>query len=726
MKTIFLPLLAASCLVTGFGFSAGSAPVNSRSAEIDKLLEQSWKKNGVQGNPMASEEVFLRRAYLTVVGRIPTFEEAQEYLASKDSARRSKLVDRLLASDGYSQHFFNYWADILRAQSQGVGGSTTAQNYLEFIRESLRTNKPYDQFARELVSGRGTCFENGAIGYYMRDNNMPLDNLSNTIRIFLGTRLECAQCHDHPFDRWKQMDFYKMAAFTHNMSGSGYQSDSQTEVNKLIREDKKLDAETRDMMRRAISEITTPLRSTRVNEGKSSLRLPHDYKYSDAKPKDVVQAGVMFGKPVALSKESDPSVEFARWMTSAENPRFAQVIANRLWKKVFGLGLIEPLDELMDNSVAVNPELMSYLEKQMKDMRYDMKAFLRVLLNTQAFSRASTPAEISPAAPYFFTGPVFRRMSAEQIWDSLVTLVNPNPDQENWSLREREKRESENRDKLAQLLDMTEAPLLYEAAMKSAVAMREQNKEFDLLRKELDEARAKDDKEKAKEIQRRLGESQRVFRQTVSKSFYEAAAKSGNKKIQTALASASQSMGGPMEMAVMNMMDTPRVDPKDMPMSAGEMRDMDVEMVALKINDPKSRKSYVSYRRSLHQTWCRASELPSPAPRGHFLREFGQSDRETIENANEDASVPQALTIMNGSLAQQLTSTWSALSVNLRRCASSPERVDALFLSLFSRKPGASERAIILNALDQAAGSSTVWEDFILAAVSTNQFLFIE
>ena len=725
MKTILLPLLAVSCLAASFGFAA-SAPVNSRSAEIDRLLEQSWKKNGVKGNPMAADEVFVRRAYLTVVGRIPTLEETQEFLASKDTSRRAKLVDGLLASDGYAQHYFNYWADVLRAQSQGVGGSTTAQNYLEFIRESLRKNKPYDQFARELVSSRGTCFENGAVGYYMRDNNMPLDNLSNTIRIFLGTRLECAQCHDHPFDRWKQMDFYKMAAFTHNMSGTGYQSDTQTEVSKLIRDDKKLDSETRDMMRRAITEITTPLRSTRVNQNKSSLRLPHDYKYSDAKPKDVVQAGVMFGKPVTLAKDADPAMEFATWMTSPENPRFTQVIANRLWKKVFGLGLIEPLDELMDSSVAVNPELMSYLEKQMREMRYDMKAFLGMLMKTQAFQRASTPAEISPAAPYYFTGPVFHRMTAEQIWDSLVTLVNPNPDQENWSLREREKRESVNRDKLAQLLDMTEAPLLYEAAMKSAAAMREQNKEFDALRKELETARATDDKEKAKEIQRKLGDSQRVFRQTVSKSFYEAAARSGNKKIQTALASASQSMGGPMEMAVMNMMDTPRVDPKDMPMSADELRDMDLEMVSLKISDPKSRKSYVNYRRTLHQTWCRASELPSPAPRGHFLREFGQSDRETIENANEDASVPQALTIMNGSLAQQLTSTWSALSIHLRRAADPMQRVDALFLSLFSRKPTSSERTIILNALDQAAGSSTVWEDFILAAVSTNQFLFIE
>lgn len=130
-------------------------------------------------------------------------------------------------------------------------------------------------------------------------------------------------------------------------------------------------------------------------QNKGSARLPHDYKYSDAKPKEVVQAAVMFGKPVRLTKESNTIGEFGQWLTSAENPHFTTIIANRLWRRVFGADLYEQVDERMDNSVASNPELMRYLEKQMVALRYDMKAYVRMLLNTQAFARKSTKEQIS-------------------------------------------------------------------------------------------------------------------------------------------------------------------------------------------------------------------------------------------------------------------------------------------------------------------------------------------
>lgn len=724
-KTLILPLVPMLALIATPA-SAKSADTSAASKQVDALLAQGWEKHGIKPNPIVNDETFMRRTYLTVIGRVPSYDEAKAFLNSQEKNKRVKLVDQLLASDGYVHHFFNYWADVLRAQSQGVAGSTTAQNYLNYLRQSLAENKPFDKLAMELVSSEGTCFDQGAIGYYMRDRGMPLDNLANTIRIFLGTRMECAQCHDHPFDRWKEKEFYEMAAFTHNMTSGSYQSESQTEVQKMIRQDKTVDDLTRDMMRRAITEVTTPLRDTRVTQNKNSLRLPPEYKYADAKPRDLVQASVMFGKPVTLTKDSNTIQEFGKWLTSKDNPRFTGVLANRLWKKVFGLGLIEPVDELMDNTVASNPELMKFLTQQVMAYNYDMKAYLRMLLTTQAFQRASSPEEVNAANPYYFPGPVFHRMSAEQIWDSIVTLVNPNPDEVNWTQREREKRELDNRRRLASLLDKTEAPLLFEAAKKSADVMREQNKEFDVLRKELDVARAKDDKEKVREIQRRLNESQRIFRETISRCFYEAAKKSGNKEIQAELAAASQSMGGSMEMAVMNMMETPRVDSKEMPMDAADMKEMDAEMVALGIKDAKTKRSYANYRKGLHQSWCRAAQLPSPAPRGHFLREFGQSDREVIENANNEASVPQALTLMNSSLMTQLTNGWSVLASNLRTAGSAEEKIDVVYLSIFGRKAKPAERTLLLQTLDQAGGSTRAWEDIVMAAISTDQFLFIE
>ena len=717
-------LLSMVAALMGFATCLQAADTAVAWKQIDALLAKSWEKQKVKANAPVTDEVFLRRTYLTVVGRIPTADEARSFLTSKAANKRAKLIDQLLASEGYVHHFFNYWADVLRAQSNGIGDSTTSLNYLNFIRKSLRDNKPYDQFARELVSSEGTCFDTGAIGYYMRDRGMPLDNLSNTTRIFLGTRLECAQCHDHPFDKWTQKQFYEMAAFTHNMNGTSYQSKANTEALKSIRENKELDTETKDLMRQALTEAFRPLRDTMVVQNKAGIRLPANYKYSNAKPNELVQASVMFGKTVSLTKESNSIQEFGKWLTSPENPRFTTLVANRLWKKVFGLGIYEPVDEMTDDSVASNPELMKFLEKQMVAMKYDMKAYLRMLLNTQAFARTTTK-EVSLGVPYYFQGPVFRRMSAEQVWDSMVTLVSPAPDQVNWTARERERRELANRKRLASLLDKTETPLLLEAATNVAEAMREQNRGFDKLRKELDEARAKEDKEKAKDIQRQLNESQRILRETVSKCFYEAAKKSGNQDIQSELAAAAG--GGSMDMAMMSLMGDARVDLKEMPIEPTMMNVIKADEQSLGIKDEKSVKQFENYQRGLHQNWCRAAELPSPAPRGHFLREFGQSDRDIIENANYEASVPQALTMMNGTLVNQLNSGWSVLSINMRKAATPQDKIDTLFLSLYSRKPKASEKNMLLRLLDEkATGNKNIWDDITLGMLSTQRFIFIE
>lgn len=721
-------LLQSSLAVALSAFAlttAIAADTTSASKQIDVLVSQGLAKQKLAPNKPVSDAVFLRRVYLDVIGRIPTQQESLTYLNAKEPNKRAVLIDKLLASDGYVYNFYNFWADILRAQSQGIGDSSAAQQYLNYIRQSLHDNKPYDQFVRELVGAEGTIFKTGAIGYYMRDRGMNLDNLSTTVRIFLGTRVECAQCHNHPFDKWTEMDFYKMAAFTSTINGTNYRSKNLEEVQKKVREDKTTDAESRDMMRRALTDAFRPLQSTEVIQGKGgTIRLPDTYAYGDAKPKEVVKASVMFGKPVPVAKDSNVVNEYAHWMTSPENPRFSTVIANRLWKKVFGVGLIEPVDEMLDSTVASNPELMKFLERQMKALKYDMKAYLRMVLNSRSYQRESTKEDLQPGTPYYFQGPVFRRMSAEQTWDSVVALVNPNPDERNWTLRERERKELENRRQLADLLDSTEPALLYDAAQKVAVAMKEQNKGFAQLRKDLEEARAKDDKEKSKEIQRKLNDSQRVMRETISKCFYEAAKQSKNPATLAKLQKISS--GGPMEMAMMNLMGDARVEVKNLSFDPSMLAAIKTEAKFLGIKDAKGQASYERYRKGLHQSWCRAAELPSPAPRGHFLREFGQSDRDIVENASTEASVTQALTMLNGSLVTQLNSGWSVLAMNLRKAPTAQDKLDTLFISLYSRKPSSGEKSMILQTLDRAGGSKTIWDDIVMAAISTQRFLFID
>ena len=722
LNTSLAVALSAFALTTA---TAADITPNNASKQIDALVAQGLAKQKLAPNKPASDEIFLRRVYLDVIGRIPTPQESLAFLNSKEPVKRAKLIDKLLASDGYVYHFYNYWADVLRAQSTGIGDSSAAQEYLNFIRKSLKENKPYDQFVRELVGAEGTIFKTGAIGYYMRDRGMNLDNLATTVRIFLGTRIECAQCHNHPFDKWTEMDFYKMAAFSNSMNATNYRSKNLDDVQKMVREDKTLDAESHDMMRRALTDAFRPLQSTEVVQGKSNgVRLPDTYKYPGAKPKDLVQASVIFGKPVTLTKECNVIQEYAKWMTATDNPRFTNLIVNRLWKKVFGLGLNEPVDEIMDDSVASNPELLTFLSRQMIAQKYDMKSFLRMVLNSASYQRESTKDDLQPGTPYYFQGPVFRRMSAEQIWDSVITLVNPNPDEANRTLREREHKELENRRQLADLLDGTEPELLFDGASKVAVAMKDQNLGFAQLRKDLEVARAKDDKEKMKEIQRQLNDSQRIMRETISRCFYEAAKQSKNPATLAKLEKVSN--GAPMEMAMMNLMGDARVDVKDLKDDPKLVAQMQAEEALLGIKEPKAVASYERYRKGLHQTWCRAAELQSPAPRGHFLREFGQSDRDIVENASTEASVPQALTLLNGTLVTQLNNGWSVLAMNMRQAATPQDKLDTLFLSLYSRKPSPREKALLFQTLEHAGGSKTIWDDIVMGAISAQRFLFID
>lgn len=153
------------------------------------------------------------------------------------------------------------------------------------------------------------------------------------------------------------------------------------------------------------------------------IHLPKDYAYSDAKPGDAVEPKVLFGPDMKPKPGETPRQTFARWLTAKDNPRFALTIANRLWKEVFGAGQIEPVDDMTDSTVAENPELMTFLEAEMKRLDFDMKEFLRILYNSETYQRQACTDEVPLGAPYHFPGPVLRRMTAEQAWDSFVTLA---------------------------------------------------------------------------------------------------------------------------------------------------------------------------------------------------------------------------------------------------------------------------------------------------------------
>jgi hypothetical protein len=712
------PRLLLTCLLASATLQAAPLP---ESQKIDQLLSQDWEKAGLKPNPPASDEVLVRRLYLDIAGRIPTLEEAQAYTSSKDPQKRAKLIDTLLASDGYTSHMFNYWADVLRL-TDNVKGRITAEAYEEWLKQQVKTNVPYDKFVKNLLTTDGGVWDSGSIGFWQRDENK-LDHLAYTVQVFLGTSIVCAQCHNHPFDKWSQMDYYHMAAFTYGMDTKSRGVDFKSPASKGMELDKKavqamsaaekkayrakLQAEKRaeeskiskeDMqqVKRAMQDVMKPLRYTSAEWQEGRLpSLPADYKYPDAKPGAKVEAKTMFGQDAVVKPGETHLQAFADWMTSPENPRFTTVIANRMWKKAFGVGLIEPVDEITDSTVASNPALMDYLGQLMIEKQYSLKSFLRVLYNTDTYQRAATTHEVPLGETYHFTGPILRRMSAEQIWDSFVTLSKGNVENA----------------RLHQYLDDL-STFLGTVKSKGAEGLvqiaKEGRAKMDANQKQIDAMKAKLEADKAKGIDV-TAEAKALAKQAAT------LRKASEKDILVALLGKDRAddlrQGYRPEKPAQGK--RPQIDPKTLASMTKEQRK---EFL-------KAYQRNSSGKDGMGLT-SRASEQPSPARPGTFLRTFGQSDRELIQNASDDASVPQALTLLNGPAADVINNPASKLNQAIAKAGSPSDKIATLYHALLSRAPTANEQAI-LNGVIKERGDKAV-ADVTHALITGSQFLFVQ
>ena len=579
--------------------------VASAAAKIDAMVEANLKKHGVEPNPALSDELFVRRIYLDVTGTIPTLDQVRTALAKRSTPGwRAALIDHLLNTDGYASHQYNFWADILRLQDGRIMKSLTPSPYNEWVRRAIETNMPYDKFVYEMLSATGKGLDNPATGYILRDANMPLDALNNTVRVFLGTQIGCAQCHDHPFDRWTQQEFYQMAAYTY-----------PTTYGQNVPASRKLYAQAREEIKKADG-VTTKGGGAKyrailegnilaVADGTAKLKYPEGIDGKSVKAGDVVKPHAIFDPPITLTSSETPRAAFARWLTSPQNPRFAKTIANRLWKHVYGVGQIEPVDDMKDETVAENPELMTALTNLMVNLKFDTKEYLRILYNTKTYQREATRAEVDVLA-YHFPGPVLRRMTAEQVWDSFVTLAafdNPNAYHKPASKGE------------TSILSVDVTKLTGE------------------------------------ELLKRLHEFQEYT----------------SKKAQLA------------------------------------------------------RTAEYAYKSLV---LVRASELTTPLPPGHFLRQFGQSDRELIEGGNTDGSVPQALQMFNGPITHMLLEPDSLLAKNVLKESNPADQIDVIFLSVLSRRATSDDRRVAdaeIRKYGKAGYGNIIW-----ALVNTPEFLFIQ
>ncbi|MDC0261684.1 DUF1549 and DUF1553 domain-containing protein [Planctomycetaceae bacterium] len=596
--------------------------VRTSAAKIDALVAKNYKKFDVKPNPRTTDEQFLRRMYLDANGSIPNLRETKTFLNSTSSTKRERLIDFLLGREGYVAHQYNYWADLLRPIDRE--GRLRLIPYQTWIKQSLRDNKPYDEFVSELLTAEGKVWENPAVGYYLTDDGMPLDNMNNTIQLFLGTRIGCAQCHDHPFDKWTQKEFYQIASFTGQMvtRSTGEEGKAFGQMQKQFRSateanSDKIKMEGAEARYGVVQNLIVANRYNVSEVSWKQLKLPKTYAYDDAKPESVVQPKTLFGEVLTVKPGEARREVFARWVTSPKNPRFAKTIANRLWKQLMGVGQIEPVDDMQDGSVAENPELMAFLESEMIRVEFDMKEFLRIIMNTKTYQRQASYKEWDPAVPYHFPGPTLRRMSAEQAWDSLLTLAIPEP----------------------------------------AAYSKDPSREYEaLINVNFSKEKPADVLKKAIEFDRKIA-------------------------------------GGKA-----------RTD-KERPYSYVPDRDT-------------YQGQYV------RMLLARAYELPSPLPPGHFLRQFGQSDRELIGAASTDGSIPQILTMLNGPSTHMMLEPGSEIYENVMRERSELDQIGVIFLSILSRQPSSAEKQLARKEIKRAGNAG--YGNVIWALVNTREFLFVQ
>ncbi|MEM1062762.1 MAG: DUF1549 domain-containing protein, partial [Planctomycetota bacterium] len=381
----------------GLVFEETRASALRKSAELDAIIDELHRERGVTANALTTDEQFVRRIYLDVIGTLPTMSEARRFLNDRSSDKRARLIDDLLNSEGYVDHAFNFWSNLLRVRALGRGHASY-RGYIDWIKSQFRQNRPYNEFVRELLSAEGKLLDNPPVAYTFRTTNMPEVGLGNMTRTFLGTRIECAQCHDHPFDHWTQDDFYGLLAFTKATNGVGHGLKGGGQI---MREMEKFGVKRNSPNVFAIKNIVLGNRNGVVDSRTPKVRYPSDYEGDVGRPKSFVDPRLLWESGYENDGRTLRRI-FADWMTAETNDRFNKNFVNRYWRRLFGLGLIEPYDDIRDDSVTASPRALLFLIDLAVESDYNIKELLRVILNSDAYQRQSSPAPPTPGEPYYF------------------------------------------------------------------------------------------------------------------------------------------------------------------------------------------------------------------------------------------------------------------------------------------------------------------------------------
>ncbi len=347
---------------------------------VDQHVFAKLRTLGLPPAVLSDDATYLRRVTIDITGRLPKAQEAEAFASDPSPDKRSALVDRLLASADYAEYFASKWSALLRNKRSDRPAYGT-QAFYSWIRDSLNRNRPFSELAAGIVSASGTISTSPPVAWY-RAVQKPQDQMQDIAQVFCGQRLQCAQCHHHPYEKWSQQDYFGLAAF---FSQVGRKASDQPAEEAVIHQ-----------------------------WGEASAQNPRT-----GKP---VKPTTLGGKPLQLEPQEDPRGALAAWLTAPENPFFARMFANRYWKHFFSRALVEPEDDLRITNPPVNPALLDALEASFIQSGFDMKAFIRTLCTSSTYQLSSFPNEHNATDRQNFSRFYPRRLQAEVLLDAIDTV----------------------------------------------------------------------------------------------------------------------------------------------------------------------------------------------------------------------------------------------------------------------------------------------------------------
>jgi len=354
---------------------------------IDDLVFANLKEIGVPPSPVIDDATFLRRVTLDIAGRLPTIAETEAFLASTDPKKRDLAINQLLTTPDYADYFANKWTALLKNKREDAADITANFAFHAWMRDSLLANLPYDALVRQILGATGTIVSNPPVAWYKRVKEPNLQQ-EDVAQLFLGVRMQCAQCHHHPFERWSQRDYHALTAFF-------------TQVG-------------RKPTAIAGEDLIFHKRGVALVENKKTM--------------EKVMPAALGQTPPKILPDEDPRLLLADWMGESSNPFFAKALVNRYWKHFFKRGLVEPEDDIRDTNPATNPELLDALAKHFIESEFDLKAVIRVITQSQTYQLSAMPNEHNAVDRQNFSHFYPKRLQAEVLLDSIDMLTGAKTD----------------------------------------------------------------------------------------------------------------------------------------------------------------------------------------------------------------------------------------------------------------------------------------------------------